>query len=70
MKRLHWNAGPYWQVHQGGEYNANFEFKNFNFEAGWPDGAICRQKGDKMRSEATFFQDKIAPFFGDKKGDF
>jgi len=34
---------------------------------GWPDGAICRQKGVKLRSEATFFQEKIAPFFGDKK---
>jgi hypothetical protein len=27
-----------------------------------PDGAICGQKGDKMRSEMTFFQEKIAPF--------
>jgi len=39
-------------------------------QSGWPDGAICRQKGDKMRSVATLKKMKIAPFLGNKKGDF
>ena len=39
-------------------------------QPGWPDGAICHQKGDKMRSCATFFQEKIAPFFATKRAIF